>query len=449
MINEESVFYSRVLTETTLTFHIIYATLGVGVPLMIMIAQWVGIKKNDEHYILLARRWTRGFVITVAVGVVTGTAIGLQLSLLWPNFMELAGHIIALPLFMETFAFFFEAIFLGIYLYTWDRFENQKKHLLLLVPVAIGASFSAVFITIVNSFMNSPQGFDLVDGKLTNVNPLIAMFNPAMPTKVTHVVVTAYMTAAFVLASIAAFRMLTGSKHVYHKKALFFTMKLGLIFSIATAVIGDFSGKFLAEYQPEKLAAAEWHFETHGEAPLIMWGMLDENNDIKYAIQIPFALSILAHWLPGAVVTGLDQFPEDEIPPLYIHYLFDTMVTIGMGLVVLSLIYWIGVKRDWAFIHSKLFLGLSVLSGPLSLLAIEAGWWLAEVGRQPWILRGIMRTSEAATTNNQVDLMLMLFCGLYIILGIGTIVVMSRMFKRNPVEQELKDREMEKGGVQK
>ena len=127
MDNGNAVYYSRVLTELTLSFHIIYATIGVGVPLMIMIAQWVGIKKNDEHYILLARRLARGFVITVAVGVVTGTAIGLQLSLLWPNFMQLAGNVIALPLFMETFAFFFEAIFLGIYLYTWDRFENQKK----------------------------------------------------------------------------------------------------------------------------------------------------------------------------------------------------------------------------------------------------------------------------------------------------------------------------------
>ena len=230
MVNEDALFYSRILTELTLSFHIIYATIGVGIPLMIMIAQWIGIKKNDEHYILLARRWTRGFVITVAVGVVTGTAIGLQLSLLWPNFMELAGNVIALPLFMETFAFFFEAIFLGIYLYTWDRFENQRKHLLLLIPVAIGASFSAVFITMVNAFMNAPQGFDVVNGQLINIHPLVAMFNPAMPTKVAHVVVTAYMTSAFVLASIAAFRLLKGSNHVYHKKALYLTMKLGLVF---------------------------------------------------------------------------------------------------------------------------------------------------------------------------------------------------------------------------
>src|SRR4051812_39575338 len=177
----------------------------------------MGIKKNDEHYHVLARRWTRGYIISVAVGVVTGTIISLFLSLLWPNFMELAGQVIALPLFLETFAFFFEAIFLGIYLYTWDRFDSPKKHMLLLIPVAIGASMSAVFITIVNSFMNSPQGFEIVDGNLVNIQPLIAMFNPAMPTKVAHVVVTAYMTAAFVLASIAAFRLLKGSDHVYHK----------------------------------------------------------------------------------------------------------------------------------------------------------------------------------------------------------------------------------------
>ncbi|TQS76544.1 cytochrome ubiquinol oxidase subunit I [Ornithinibacillus gellani] len=446
MVNEQAVHYSRILTELTLSFHIIYATIGVGVPLMIMIAHWIGIKKNDEHYILLARRWTRGFVITVAVGVVTGTAIGLQLSLLWPNFMELAGNVIALPLFMETFAFFFEAIFLGIYLYTWDRFENQRKHLLFLIPVAIGASFSAVFITMVNAFMNAPQGFDMLNGELVNVNPLVAMFNPAMPTKVAHVVATAYMTSAFVLASIAAFRLLKGSNHIYHKKALYLTVKIGLIFAIASALIGDLSGKYLAEYQPEKLAAAEWHFETSEKAPLILYGVLD-GEETKYAIKIPFALSVLAHNNPTAEVIGLDQFAKEDIPPLYIHYLFDIMVTIGVWMIILALLYWIGIKRDWSFIHTKGFRWLLVLGGPLSIIAMEAGWWLAEVGRQPWVLRGIMRTPDAATSSNQVDLMLVLFAGLYIILGIGSVVVLRRMFKHNPVEKELADRAAEKGGV--
>ncbi|MGG0665713.1 cytochrome ubiquinol oxidase subunit I [Viridibacillus arvi] len=445
MENESAVFFSRVLTELTLSFHIIYATIGVGVPLMIMIAQWVGIKKNDEHYILLARRWARGFVITVAVGVVTGTAIGLQLSLLWPNFMQLAGNVIALPLFMETFAFFFEAIFLGIYLYTWDRFENQKKHLLLLIPVAIGASMSAVFITIVNAFMNAPQGFDVVDGQLVNIQPILAMLNPAMPTKVAHVVVTAYMTAAFVLAAIAAFKMLKGSNHVYHKKALFLLMKVGLVFAIASAIIGDFSAKYLVEYQPEKLAAAEWHFETEKNAPLVLFGVTD-GEEVKYAIKVPYALSFLAHSNPTAEVIGLNEFPEDETPPLYIHYLFDTMVMIGMFMVLVSAAYVLGKIRGWSFVSTKWFRRVIVAGGPLSIIAIEAGWWLAEVGRQPWILRKYMKVAEAATTSDHLDIMLILFCGLYIILGVGSVVVLRRMFRHNPIEQEIEDRKAEKGG---
>ncbi|WP_208585854.1 cytochrome ubiquinol oxidase subunit I [Gracilibacillus suaedae] len=441
MESEQAVFFSRLLTELTLSFHIIYATIGVGIPFLIFIAQWLGIKKQDEHYILLARRWTRGFVITVAVGVVTGTAIGLQLNLLWPTFMELAGQAIALPLFMETFAFFFEAIFLGIYLYTWDRFRDQRKHMLLLVPVAIGASFSAVFITMVNAFMNAPQGFELMNGELINVEPLVAMFNPAMPTKVAHVVATAYMTSAFVLAAIGAFRMLRGSNHIYHKKALLLTLKVGLVFSIASAVIGDFAGKYLAEYQPEKLAAMEWHFETEEQASLTLFGFLANGEEIKFSLEVPYALSILAHGNPNAEVIGLDQFAEDEIPPLYIHYLFNIMVMIGMITMIIALFYIVGNALNRTFVRNRFFLWLIVSTGPLSMVAIEAGWWLAEVGRQPWVLRGILRTENAATTSNHVDLMLFLFIGLYIVLGLASVIVLTRMFKNNPVERELLDQQ--------
>lgn len=438
MLFEDPVLASRFLTLMTLTFHIIYATIGVGVPLFIMIAHWIGIRKKDEHYIIMARRWSRGYMVTVAVGVVTGTIIGLQLSLLWPNFMEIAGQIIALPLFMETFAFFFEAIFLGIYAYTWDRFDDQRKHFLLLIPVAIGGGMSAFFITIVNSFMNTPTGFEMVNGALVHANPVAAMFNPAMPTKVSHVVATAYMTAAFLLASITAFKLLKGSRHVYYKKALYLTMKIGLIFSIASAVIGDFSGKLLAEYQPEKLAAAEWHFETEGEAPLVMYGFLDENQEVHYAIKVPYMLSILAHSNPTADVIGLNEFDPEETPPLIIHYFFDSMVTIGVFLLVLSLIYWMGIRRHWAFVKSTFFRWLIVLSGPLAFLAMEFGWWLAEMGRQPWILRGIMTVEEAATSSDYVNVMIVLFALLYIVLGVGTVVVLRRIFKNNPIEVELK-----------
>lgn len=443
MFEYDPVLLSRILTGITLAVHVIFATVGVGVPLMIALAEWMGIKRNDEHYRLLARRWARGFVITVAIGVVTGTAIGLQLSLLWPNFMQMAGHVISLPLFMETFAFFFEAIFLGIYLYTWDRFKKKIYHFFILIPVALGAMASGFFITTVNGFMNAPRGFDLENGVLTNIRPLEAMFNPATPTKVAHVLSSAYLTTAFVLAAIAAFAILRGKDHVYHKKALHLTMTAAAIFAISTAIIGDFSGKYLAKYQPEKLAAAEWHFETSTEAPLILGGVLQENNEVKYALEIPYALSILAHGTPDAEVIGLEEFPEDELPPLIVHYFFDLMVGIGMFLAFISILYVLFAKvRKWNEWNKPLLWAI-VAGGPLSLLAIEMGWFFAELGRQPWLLVGYMTVEQGATTSEHVDLMIVLFVLLYIVLCTTCATVLRKMFKNNPVEKELHDRGME------
>ncbi len=437
----DSATLSRILTAMTLGFHIIFATIGVGVPVMIMIAEWIGIRKKDPHYILLARRWTRGFVITVAVGVVTGTCIGLQLSLLWPSFMKVAGEVISLPLFLETFAFFFEAIFLGIYLYTWDRFKKPIYHWLLSIPVVIGSSASAFFITTVNAFMNTPQGFTLEGGRILDANPIQAMFNPATPTKVLHVLSSAYLTSAFVLAAIAAFMILKGKKHVYYRKALRLTMICSFIFAVATAIIGDAAGKYLAEYQPIKLAAAEWHFETEESAKLILGGILDEEtNEVKYGLGIPFALSILAYGNPTSEVIGLNDFPRELWPPLYVHYLFDGMVAIGMFLTVVSGLfllfrYW-KRRNEW----NRMLLWLIFLGGPLSMLAIEFGWIFTEVGRQPWVLVGVMKTIDGATTALNVGSMLILFGSLYLFLGVFSTLVLLRMFKNKPAELEMQER---------
>lgn len=433
----DPVLYSRMLTELTLAFHIIFATIGVGVPVMIALAEWTGIKRKDPYYILLARRWARGFVITVAVGVVTGTAIGLQLSLLWPSFMRIAGQAIALPLFLETFAFFFEAIFLGIYLYTWDRFKNPITHFLLVIPVVIGSSASAFFITTVNAFMNTPQGFTLKDGSIINIQPLVAMFNPATPTKVAHVMTSAYMTTAFILAAIAAFSMLKKRNHLYHRKALKLTMTAALVFSLSTALVGDLSGKFLAKYQPEKLAAAEWHFETGTKAPLVLGGILTKDHEIKYGLKLPYALSILAGDTPNAEVKGLNDTPENERPPLFVHYIFDSMVSIGIFLTVLSLLYVWMVSKYTNGMYPRWILRLITWSGPLAMLGIECGWVYAEIGRQPWILRGYMKTADGATTSTHVDLMLVLFCFIYIVLGFTVIKVLRNLFKNSEVQEEL------------
>lgn len=448
----DPVLLSRWLTFVTLGFHILYATIGVGLPLMIVLYQWLGIKTGDDDYRLMARRVTRGFTVSVAVGVVTGTAIGIQLSLLWPRFMALAGEVIALPLFLETFAFFVEAIFLGAYVYAWGRYKSPRLNLMLLIPVAIGGAFSAFFITSVNAFMNTPQGFVLTPEGLSNIRPLVAMFNPATPTKVSHVLSSAYMTAAFLLVSISAWGYRRASSEAirsYYWKALKVALVSGLVFSLATALIGDFSGKFLAVYQPEKLAAAEWLFQTEEKAPLLLFGWLGEGERIVGALSFPFALSFLAHGTLTAKVTGLDQFDRDVWPPLIIHYFFDVMVLIGVFLIILALwILWVMHRQEKQTIHpaverqggegalKKWHTNLLTLSGPLAFLAIEFGWIFAEMGRQPWILRGFMRTHEAATTSSDVAWLIILFVLLYTFLGIGTLVILKRIARRPTLSEE-------------
>ncbi|MGG3455580.1 MULTISPECIES: cytochrome ubiquinol oxidase subunit I [Paenibacillus] len=449
MTNLDPVTLSRMLTGLTLFVHIVFASIGVGVPLMIALAEWRGIRASDPHYTLLARRWARGFVISVAIGVVTGTSIGLQLSLLWPTFMRVAGQAIALPLFMETFAFFVEAIFLGIYLYTWDRFNNKLLHLLLLIPVAIGSSASAFFITTLNAFMNTPQGFTLKNGVIADFQPLVAMFNPATPTKVAHVLASSYTVSAGLLAGIAAFSLLRGRDHVYFKKALKLTVVSSFVFALATAMIGDFSGKFLAKYQPEKLAAAEWHFETMERAPLIYGGVLDEAGNVRYALEIPYALSILAGNSPNTRVIGLEEFPEDVRPPLLIHYMFDLKVTIGALLVLIPFLYLLrrylpGGKKGYPV---WLLIGILAL-GPLAMVAIELGWMFAEFGRQPWIIRGYMKVGEAATTSESVGPMLLLFAVLYLVLCLSCVLVLSRIFRNKDALTELRQAGLEGGSGQ-
>lgn len=435
----DTVLWSRLVTGLTLGFHVIFATLGVGIPLMIAIAEFIGIRKKDHHYILMAKRWSRGFVISVAVGVVTGTAISLQLALVWPNFMKLAGNVIALPLFMEVFAFFFEAIFLGIYLYTWDRFKNPYLHWLLTIPIVAGAGMSAVFITTVNGFMNTPGGFLMEAGQFVAVNPVQAMLNTATFSKVFHVLSSAYLTGAALLAGIAAFAMLRKGVSVYHKKGLNLMMGVVLLFSLFNTLAGDVSAKFLAEHQPEKLAAAEWHFETERGADLILLGWLNAEHEVIGALHLPKVLSFLAFGDFNAEVTGLNEFPLDERPPLLVHYLFDAMAGIGFTLLAVSSLYFILLfwKKRHQFNLNKWMLRIIALCAPLAFLAVEMGWFYAELGRQPWIIRGYMRVEEAATSSPSVRILFFVFLLLYIVLGTICVLVLRRLFHNNPAEVEI------------
>ena len=446
----DSVEMSRLLTGMTLDVHIIFATIGVGMPLMFVIAEFLGIRNNDAHYIALAKRWSKGYTITVAVGVVTGTIIGLQLSLVWPTFMKMGGHVIALPLFMETFAFFFEAIFLSIYLYTWERFKNKWIHFVIGLPVIIGGSFSAFFITSVNSFMNTPAGFEMKNGRMVNVQPLEAMFNSSFIVRSFHVVATAGMTMAFILAAIAAFKLLKQTHPEdkrYHLKALKMTMIVGFISTLLSMLAGDMSAKFLHKVQPEKLAAYEWHFDTQSQANLVFFGVLNEKtNEVSGAIEIPGMLSFLADNSLKTTVKGLNDFPKNELPPLIVHYFFDLMVSMGVFCFVISGIFMLIllIKKLRHLTTHKVVLYSILLTGPASMLAIEFGWFLTEMGRQPWIVRGYLRVSQAATQAGGITLVTILFGLLYLVLIVTSAYVLLRMFRNKPaindVNQVLKER---------
>jgi len=447
----DSVELARFLTAMTLAVHIIFATIGVGVPLMFAIAEFLGIKKNDPHYITLAKRWSKGYTITVAVGVVTGTIIGLQLSLLWPTFMQMGGHVIALPLFMETFAFFFEAIFLSIYLYTWDRFKSKWTHFLISIPVIIGGSFSAFFITAVNSFMNTPAGFEMSKGKMINVEPWVAMFNDSFFVRSFHVVATAFMTMAFVLAAIAAFKLMKNKfkkDAEYHKKALKLTMILGIVFTLGSMLAGDLSAKFLHQEQPEKLAAYEWHFDTESNANLVLFGTLDEETqEVSGAIKLPSILSFLADNNVNTEVKGLNDFPEELHQPMIVHYYFDLMVSMGVFCLIISAAFILTLcfKKLRRFTYSKPMLYGALLTGPAAMLAIEFGWFLTEQGRQPWIVRGYLKVADAATQAGGITLVTVLFGILYLILIVTSSYVLLRMFKNKPAYKEFEEHSSERG----
>jgi len=432
----------RALFGITMAFHILFATLGVGIPLFISIAEGIGIAKHDPEWILIARRWTKAFVVLAAVGVVTGTIVGFNLTLLWPRFMQVAGRAIALPFFIEVFAFFLEAVFLGIYVYGWDRFQKPINHWLCSLPIVIGAALSGMLITTANSFMNAPRGFLWAHGQMTQINPITAMLNPATPTEVLHVLISAYLTAAFSLAAVPAYKLLRSTEHVgYYRKALSLTVGIGLVAAILTPILGDLSGKYLAEYQPEKLAAGEALFHTTANAPLVIGGIINAAaQTVTYGIHVPYMLSFLAYDDIHHKVLGLDAFARSTWPPLLVHYFFDGMVGIGTYLLGVAVLYLLALwrrLRNIAWLQNKLLYLLLLSSAPLSMLAIELGWLYDEIGRQPWIVVGYMKVSQAFTTAGNITPLFFIFITLYILLGAATIYVLRSYFRRHPVSVEL------------
>ncbi len=425
----------------SLAFHIIFAAIGIAMPLLMVIAEWRWLRTKDEVYLTLAKRWAKGTAILFAVGAVSGTVLSFELGLLWPGFMGHAGAIIGMPFSLEGFAFFTEAIFLGIYLYGWKRVP-PRAHLFAGAMVAVSGALSGIFVVIANAWMNTPTGFRLVDGKPVDIDPVSAMMNPAAFAQTLHMTLAAYAATGFVVAGIHAFMLRRDPRNQFHKSALAIALTVGGVAALLQPLSGDILAKMVAQNLPVKLAAMEGQFATEKGAPLRIGGIPDESAGVtRYAIQIPFGLSILAYDDPNATVKGLNDFPANQRPPVAIvHISFQIMVACGMAMMGIAALaawrYWRGwrarPRKSETWLDSKWFLRALILAAPLGFIAIEAGWVVTEVGRQPWIIYGVMRTAEAVTPVPRLVIPFITFTLLYIFLAVITVWLLLRQVAASP-----------------
>lgn len=414
---------ARAQMALSLGFHIIFACIGVAMPFLMAIAHARWLLGGGPVYKALTKAWSKGVAIFFAVGAVSGTALSFELGLLWPGFMEHAGPIIGMPFSWEGGAFFLEAIALGLFLYGWDRL-SPWVHWGTGLVVGISGVLSALFVVCANAWMNSPAGFTWNNGAPTDIDPWAAMFNDASAVEGVHMVVAAFEAVGFAVAGLHALLWLRTRLEV-HAAALRIALVVGAIAALVQPLVGDWAAKSVAERQPAKLAAMEALFETTTDAPLLVGGFPDvDTREVHYGIEIPYALSFLAHGDPHAEVIGLDRIPRDEWPPVVVvHFAFQVMVGAGTLLAGVGLLGLYGLRRPWLL--SPWFLRILVVCTPLGFIALEAGWVVTEVGRQPWIIYGILRTADAVTPRPGVVLTLAVYAVLYTFLG-GVVMLLIR-----------------------
>jgi cytochrome d ubiquinol oxidase subunit I len=420
----------------TLGAHIVVACLGVGLPVLMLAAEGMALRTRDPVWHTLARRWAKAFAVLFAVGAVSGTVLSFELGILWPEFMGTFGSVIGLPFTLEGFAFFMEAIFAGIYLYGWDKL-SPRAHWWCGVPIAISGFASAWFVVTANAWMNTPQGFELnSEGVVTNADPIKAMLNPAAWAQTTHMIVAAYMVTGFLVASYYATRILRNRGGTYERRAMLLGLLLACTFAPLQVIVGDWAGKTVAETQPVKLAAMEAQFRTEKSAPLRIGGIPDEGTmETKWALEIPGAFSFIAYGDFDATVLGLEEFPRQDWPPVTIvHFAFQLMVAAGMAMLALAVWVFASLVRRRRLPTSRWFLFSTIAAGALSVLALESGWVVTEVGRQPWIVQGLMRTKDAVTQAPGLGVLFAITLGVYLILFVGCWLVL-RILARQPLPE--------------
>jgi cytochrome d ubiquinol oxidase subunit I len=425
---------ARIQMAVSLGFHIVFASLGIGLPLLMLVAEYRAIRRDDPVWMALARRWAKGFGILFAVGAVSGTVLSFALGLFWPGLMGRWGAVIGLPFALEAFAFFIEAIFLGVYLYGWDRL-SPWRHWLSGVPVAISGAASAWFVVTANAWMQTPTGFTLSAlGRVQDVNPIRAMFNPSTPVMTAHMTLAAYMATGLSIASVYAVGMLHGKRDTYHRRGLAVGLAIGLILAPVQVVVGDMAARLVAHHQPVKLAAMEAQWETERGAPLHIGGIpLPGSERTILALEIPKALSFLAYGNANAEVLGLKDVPLRDRPNVVlVHFAYQIMVAIGFGLAGLGAWALVGRLRRKRLPDSRRFLRAASIAGVAAFVAIECGWMVTEVGRQPWIVSGYTRTADAVTSRPGVVWHLAGTVSVYLLLGAASAVLLRRLAHEPP-----------------
>jgi cytochrome bd ubiquinol oxidase subunit I len=413
----------------SLGFHIIYACIGMVMPFFMAVSHYRYLTTKNILYKNITIAWSKGVAIFFATGAVSGTVLSFELGLLWPEFMKHAGPIFGMPFSLEGTAFFIEAIALGFFLYGWNKF-NPWFHWVTGIIVGVSGLASGILVVSANAWMNSPTGFDFINGQYLNIDPMKAMFNNAWFSQAVHMTLAAFAATGFAVAGVHAIMILRKQHLDFHRQAFRIAIVFGAVAAVLQPISGDFSAKDVAKRQPAKLAAMEAHFQTEKNAALVIGGLPDEDHErIHYAIKIPGMLSFLVHGNFHDEVKGLDQIPKENHPPVLItHIAFQIMVGCGMFMLALAVIYFISFrKKSWQ--ESTWYHLLFAMATPLGFLAVEAGWTVTEVGRQPWIIHGIMRTRDAVTPMPGIAYSFYLFTAIYVFLTILVLFLLKRQIE--------------------
>jgi cytochrome bd ubiquinol oxidase subunit I len=437
-VDQRYLFEARQMQALSLSVHIPLVCFGIAFPVLVLFADWRYLRTGDQLYRTLARRWSKIMLALFAVGVVTGTILSFELGLLWPVWMQDFGNVFGLGFTLEGFSFFTEAIFIGIYAYGWDRLR-PRLHFLSGIPIAVAGVAGSFFVIAVNAWMNHPTGFRLANGRAVDAHPWSALFaNPFFWSEYVHMYFAAFIVAGFLMAGAYAWGILRGRRGRYERTAFGITLTAAAVAAPLQVVVGDWAARDVAQSQPVKLAAMEGLADTTRGAAEHLLGWYN-GHSVVYGIEIPRLLSLLAFHNPNAVVKGLNIVPLADQPPVnVVRFAFQTMVGIGTLLALLGLVYLFFRWRRGELLTSRWFCWAVVAAGPLSVVALIAGWITTEVGRQPWIVYEVMRVDAAVTGAHVIPFGYAALCVVYLGLAVAVWWLLRR-FSRVPLEVEVDD----------